>query len=485
MEKINDKILDLSAFQVDRMPQAGALALAKHMLDPQEPGAFPRAEPTQVAPKLLNFSTNISTDAGEWGALVLHPNIYNTIVKYEKDTTSKTLAEWEDHYFYTDNGSVTYLQTTAVDTNDNTIPPNIDPNVDVTYAIENSSGNQPPPKRNGCPYLDGSFTFNGTDGLAITISNPGGLFASVVSMAAYSLNVTTNVLTVLDSDSVAEDPNSMAFSLIPSAGTYDNLVLRIATGASSPISFNMRVVPTNVTFTTHGHWNVLDALDIIGSDSLSSQFVGSSSVSYTHMSCVVTNVTPELYKGGKVRIAQLPGGSQFPTEPQQLFEFIDRLNNGYRTFKGGELRKGFSWNYVPEKVQDWFFEPVVQPGDWPVSSKPFLVAAWQAPATTEVTQATFDAKIRLGAEIQSPDPSLTLVTSPDDPEDAVRLYLQASARVSNVGENPDHLKRIGKHLATLARDPDFQRKTASLIRRGIRVGGKALVTALPALLGAL
>jgi len=233
-----------------------------------------------------------------------------------------------------------------------------------------------------------------------------------------------------------------------------------------------------LNYISDGHWSVTSMLDIIDSTAIKAQYAVSDYTSITAMSAVLTNVTPELSKGGTIALVQLPASSfdVLPRNPQQLYSFITRLT--HKNYSG-PLEHGASWNYVPEKIQDMFFKPSSNEPEYSVPQRPYLAIAWHAPGEgTNISATELTLRMDICYEYLTTDISSPLVMSLADPHRFYELYLAYANMQNNVGCNPDHLKRIKDAVVKIASNPYVREAALNMLK----FAGKEALSALPMLL---
>lgn len=226
------------------------------------------------------------------------------------------------------------------------------------------------------------------------------------------------------------------------------------------------------TFKHHSLWDLLGNVD--GAQTCKEQYEKAERYSITGFSALLSNTTASQYRSGSIVTAQLPGGSEHlvPSDPEKAYRFAASYNDP-KTYSG-QLSKGMHWFFTPEKVQDWFFRPTEDT----IGDRPFLVVAWSGVATNDLAN-KYGAKlkVRINIELLSTDISLIKFMPTADLARLMDVYVTLVAAHGNVGENPEHERRVKRIASQIMSNP----YTKSALRMALNAGTKLIPLALAAL----
>lgn len=190
-----------------------------------------------------------------------------------------------------------------------------------------------------------------------------------------------------------------------------------------------------------------------GASTSRSQYYNAEKISMTAFSMLMRNTTASQYKSGSVVSCQFPGGSEhlLPTDPTELYSYVASYNDP--KVYGGQLNHGVHWFFSPEKVQDWYFHDLEAN-----SELPYCVVAWSGVAVNDLANMlglTFE--MRTNIELLTTDISLMKFTPSSDLTRLMDLYITLVNAHNTIGENPDHLKKIGKIVKSIITNPHVKR----------------------------
>lgn len=458
----------------------GMIALDRHY-------TMPRPVSAPVYSNRYNFVKTISISSAEAAnpdlcevALITRPRV-DRVLSVGRSTTSKTLETGSQvvrtpktRYLST---SQNYsLRWIPVMTDGSDIIPTPD------YSLTNFVISQP----NDSSPLSGAFVLPiSTSGASPAtwylqiLNNEPNSIQLVVTLYAYSgqpgslsllssLAVTTSVISSGASSS-ANFATAVGFAAFWTTLTSaTNLVVGITQAAPatdeyelSNLSFEMYT--SACTFDSGFAWTHYSLWDLLPNNAESkSVFDKSDSYSVTGMNVIFTNNTPALSKGGVAYAARLPGGSE-----DKLGQTFDAIENTLRTikdnnFKSTELDKGLFWYYTPEKVTDYFFLPIDDPG-----RRPYAVCALTCPSGIS---GNFVLTIQgcVNIELMTYNPVCALTRSvPND-----QLFSAICASLSTLNgwsHNPDHFSHIKKAISSVMTEDNIKTVLKGLVSAGVKL----------------
>lgn len=202
---------------------------------------------------------------------------------------------------------------------------------------------------------------------------------------------------------------------------------------------------------------------------LRNQYYKADSISVTGASLWLENVTAQLYKGGSITAAQLPGGSEsnLPTTASQMESFIRRQKT--RVLDSNALAKGMFWTFIPEKVQDILFEPTGTEFD-PVRTqdqKPYLSAVLGLPQSDQASP-EFVIDLRIMLEYITQEIDAASVLAPTNVDNWLEKYYGELAKHKCITENPEHFKHFAQVAKKVVTSPMMQEAGKTLLRYGIK-----------------
>lgn len=194
----------------------------------------------------------------------------------------------------------------------------------------------------------------------------------------------------------------------------------------------------------------------------------------TAASLLVTFMGSSLENGGNCAVALFPSGSTIPTKYDDIFSTISsRTRDKYV----GQLKGGSHCSYLCDEIQQYFFKTM----DVTSISAPRIVSVARSQ-----TQDKLSIKIQLKTcwEFISQDVLRTFSISPGHADLFTRMIAvlskySASTQNGLSGENGKHWEKIKSIASKAASDPALREEAEKVLRTGT----KAVMSALPALLG--
>lgn len=213
--------------------------------------------------------------------------------------------------------------------------------------------------------------------------------------------------------------------------------------------------------------SLFEVLDDNGT--LYNQFRKADSFSVTGVTAWLENVTAKLYRGGSLAAAQLAGGSEanLPTTMTQLESFIRKQTQ--RVLQSNDLSTGLFWTYIPEKVQDIFFEPTK--GEYGpvrnVSQKPYLAGVLNLPLSSQASP-EFVLDMRMMIEYITQEIDAPRVLAPNNCNNWLEKYFGELSKHNCVTENPEHWKHIKSVAKSVINSPLLRQAARDLTLYGIK-----------------
>jgi hypothetical protein len=191
----------------------------------------------------------------------------------------------------------------------------------------------------------------------------------------------------------------------------------------------------------------------------------------TGMNFLLQNTSAELYKGGNLFAARLPGNTfdELPTDFDDLVALI--TSQVHHTLENNHLSTGLSWAYTPEKIQDWLFQEKASkdPYNGNPLNLPYLVILLDASNIgPDTTKSVFVLSGKVMVEYLTTDVSNWFAMSPSSLNmfSALASELSAMNTLSANETHVAHLKRMAKAVAT---SPQVREAVMSLVQAGIKI----------------
>jgi hypothetical protein len=452
---------------------------------------LPRPIPTWVQPHTFPAVFTMLTQPGDYGALIIRPDMVFSVEQFVNQTASGNVAAFQfgigGPTGFVSNANrqclgVPFLLDaapvggTGIATAATVIVPNF-PGYDRWGPTGQRYLGQ-------LGYHPGTYSIPGVS--SFVVYNPDSATMTItIGISSYSpaTNTVTDINTM--SGSIAgHSQGSLTFATAPTAS---DLVFWFEITNSSvlghvPSGMSISAADGVLTYVSDGNWQVSSLPDLIGNQTILNQFLSASSYSITAASAILHNTTPKVSKGGSIAIAQLPGGDigQLPRNALQIYQFLNGLEG--RIYRGGELSEGASWNYVPEKWRDWEFKPI--PNDQApiaaqyIEDRPYMCCAWRAPAASDIISPTeLTVVINMCVEYQTTGIEAPLFHPGPDLHGLAQVYLALAACELNVGCNPDHLERIKNTVKRIATNPTFQKIAKEVLKSAGQVAMRAVAQA--------
>ena len=180
----------------------------------------------------------------------------------------------------------------------------------------------------------------------------------------------------------------------------------------------------------------------------------------------MTNVTPDLTKGGSFAMAHVGGdtSAQLQGSPDKLYRQIASLP--YSISDATDAKKGSYYAWAPEKPQDLLLNQPVQvdPYSGNPMNKPFSVAVYTAPPDSPQK---YELTWKMMVEYMSNDINNYYVASLCSPT-MHDMVLSELAKGPVMECNPSHLSAVAKRVREIISDP--------LVRNVAKVAGEAAFT---------
>jgi hypothetical protein len=466
---------------------AQATDFVETLLNADRAFVLPRLIPDWVQPHEFPMTFTIMTQPGDYGALIVRPDMILTTEQFVTESSSGTSSgfSWQANGFQS--GTNRESLGFAIPITGQALPFSTAPwayAASSGYDRFNNSGDR---VLGQIAYYTGNWTV--PTGFNLTVYNPDSATMSItVGISSYDIP-TGNVTDLVTNNANIAGHNQLNILLSPAGGAtlITNMVLWFQITNSPvighvPSGLNIaNSPPPALALSATGSWAMSDYIHFYNNSAITSQWDIASSYSVTAMSAVVTNVTPELSKGGSINVAQLPGGQlgMLPRTAQQVYNFLGGLQG--RVYIGGELGLGGSWNYVPEKIQDWFFKPVpsgvVDPLAFQyIEDRPVAVFAWSTPPASgsAITPTVLQVTLKICVEYKTVDISAPLIFGCSDLEGLMQIYLALCSSEINVGCNPDHIKRVKDMVRRIVNNPKFREASKQVLKHAATMAMSSL-----------
>ena len=200
------------------------------------------------------------------------------------------------------------------------------------------------------------------------------------------------------------------------------------------------------------------------------QYMKSSRHNVTGNIVTLTNTTAELYKGGNIFAARLPGNSynDLGASTDDIIKVVSSQVD--HVLESSDLARGMSYSFTPEKIQDWLFErhQSSDPFQGNPENLPYCAVAIDASGVNASAVPTFMLTGVISVEYLTVDPSNWKVSSPSNSVifDAILNALATENCVSCNPDHIDHLKRVVKKVMTT---DNLKYAVKTLISTGVKV----------------
>jgi hypothetical protein len=467
----------------------------ENLITAEHPTVLPRLIPSEVAPKNHTAELDVTIPANSYGSIIVSPNYVGMVELWvPKDITGGQISPADAH--------VTSSQHTNMSTT-NFIVPEIPLRVvdEAGHTIQTASSpfagyrtltTEGKFVDSRVTYYPGTFTFNvgGDSWAGFSVYNPDQAAMTNCIMDICSYDPAGNAIMVVMTQTLASIGGHTSLNFnnfqLPGGGDpapsqiVDNLVIRFSITNKStigdlPVGLGFGYVQSaddTITYSGGGTWNTYGLFNLLTNQStaLVNQITDSSAISYTAMSCLVQNVSAELTAAGSIVACQMPGGSygRLPGNPVQLYSFVATQIRGQRYH--GKLKDGCYWSYVPDKLEDLFFDfeqVEAYEARNNIKSRPYLVVAFKGGEAPQQMKFVFN----MLTELMTNDISVTSMIGPVDIKSLIATYLYFAQRQNRICCNPDHVTHIFKLVKDIVNNPQFRKTALKLLKTA---GGAAL-----------
>lgn len=461
---------------------------------------MPRPIPTPagVIFQHAELSKKIDVNINPYNALIARPNVYNTLEIFETQAVSTsgsfqitsgqtdglisndTLYFWLSPDFVLADGTVLY----------STVSQAVVAGVDAV-ALERLPASGLYPQSGTFQDISGGVRSWSGDWTAIspalsfkTTQNVGG--AINISVTPYYLvggtwvSTASSVASLLNANNVTDVP----VALPGETGATETALLVELTAPSFDVLRSLSFVAQ-----TRGTWTKSEGdivvtktyslFDLIGYDkhgvsALEQQYRTANRHCVTGFSCCVTNTTADIYKGGSIAAAQLPGDSliDLPDRPEQIKSFLASRNDG--KVYTGMLKRGAHYSYIPEKVQDLFFVREGSDDDLENFHLPFGVMAWEAAPIDGNNTLSILITIKMNVELITTDLSVSKFQPSQDLAQVHEIVTMLMQGHNPMSENPDHMAKVKKIAKNVVTHPMFKKVVGDLARAGMKAAPSLL-----------
>lgn len=275
----------------------------------------------------------------------------------------------------------------------------------------------------------------------------------------------------------AAAPNTHKFALGIRLGSAAGALPSFGNGMQMGINFN----GAPWTFTGADAWEWFAFFDLMGlNDNTQTAALRAQRATASHervpiVSCTAKNGTPNIALGGLLTSVQFPGLStegEIMRAPETSYSVMSGKKNhasGVRSFQ-----KGLHFHSVPEKFQDFQFQPLV--GD-PVikeylrNGKPKILTSIYYPDAAG-TVPTVELIIKIHYEFLTQDLSCPLLRCPGNALQQLETLVSMLQDSPQFFENPTHIERLKAFVKSALTSP-----TAKKLARDALVGGLELLFA--------
>lgn len=300
--------------------------------------------------------------------------------------------------------------------------------------------------------------------------NLGGAWSAGTSSASTLINANsiTNVPVTLAGELGATETALLAQLSAPSVEVMGSLSFTIQT-----FSVWTKSLGDSVVSKTYSLFDLI-GYDKHGVSALEQQYKTAARHCVTGFSCCVTNTTAEIYKGGSIAAAQLPGDSiqDLPERPEQIKSFLASRNDG--KVYTGMLKRGAHYSFIPEKVQDLFFVREGSDDDLENFHLPYGVFAWEAAPIDGNNTLSVLITVKINVELITTDLSVTKFAPSQDLAQVHEIIVMLMQSFNPMSENPDHLAKVKKIARGVVNHPMFRKTVTDLLKAGIKVAPSLL-----------
>jgi hypothetical protein len=469
--------------------------LTAHHLEPISTGASictPTLFPSKSAPIKKSIALTREADNNEFGAFMItaDPDMCYWEWLFVEDTAPQTIIDDTVRYYTWPNSSVSASlgMWFSLSNGHSWKPTAIGAlGYEACHSATTREAN-PQAISNALFYYPGTLTFfNATTFTCVLTSQQvavSGSFiigeytgAGVSPVLTGSYNLATGTSTVTIPISGTKDVVNPVFYLT-NAGAYDYIQLTA--------DFNF---PLNAT--VGDAWTIKpnSLFDLMGADAiiLQKQFEVAAQWKPVSTSIRFMQPTTLLRLGGSVSAAQLPGGSvhSIPSDPSSLYDFLGGRQD--LSYKAQSFRRGIHASLVPERLQNFEFRRKARESAatrFETFDFPFIVVAYQKIANDngDFTDFVLAGQLNIAYELKSTDLSLTLSEPLCIPWKVYQYIIARMMTLPNIGENPDHIKRIRGIIKQIINDPTVRKHARNAAKTGISWLGKAALASAPILL---
>lgn len=449
--------------------------------DPSTTWAIPRMFPTDVCP--INYDRTVNLDSPNGVVIECTPDLFETLkissrpngavtpinlrgaIDYSLVALARNDVRWYPEYtFYDASGNVVLVPSFLVD----------DPLAIALVTQEATGGIStvtalPRQKR----IYAAQITAYDTTSLTVQ-------FVGFPTSLTQTFEVLDLNLSVLYTDS--------AVTASPSSGVQYNNALAIAgsgpfftcgfsfqTPASSPITMSsISALINNTTMVIDTvHTGVYGPSPDVSGALYQSVVDSSDKYSFPLLSLLCTFTGSDLLNGGNIAIGVVPSKYNLSLIPAVAYAQICALG-GHRY--SGAMKNGVHGFYIPDDITRVSFFPI----GTPIEGRRLCVAILpqQIGGGGPSSAATFRISLRSHIEFINASQSLAHLTCGCGYEEIVESMFSCLQVQEQVGENPDHLKRIAKAAMTVAKDP----RTKQLAATALKWIGRGALASVPLLL---
>lgn len=448
--------------------------------DPSSTWALPRCFPTDVCP--INYCRTINIDSGFGVVLDCTPDLNETLKISTKPASAAPifLTGGIDNTvnFYARNGLTLYPDLIFRDVSGGVVDiPSFlvdDPTAVSLINIEGTGSELSTTFVTGKKRIYGAaINIYGNTNFVLQFS--GAAFTSVTQ----TLNVYDTDLNVIDTDAQSTPA--------PVSGTsYSNIIGIASTGAFFSFFLTFAVNPaappavSSVSVGIASSQYVLSTISTqvygpspdIASSLYNSVVSTSSKFSFPLLSVLCTFVGSDLLNGGNIAIGVVPWGYNLSLIPEVAYAQICALGGKHYS---GPMKDGVHGFYIPDDVTRIAFYPM----DQPIQGRRLCIAILpQSIPSGPSSSATMRVELRSHIEFINPSQTLAHMTCRHGCQEVLDSMFAVLEDENQVGENPDHLKRIAAAAKRVAKDP----RTREIAAQALKWIGRGAVAAAPLLL---
>lgn len=448
--------------------------------DPDDTWVQPRAFPTECCP--TNYVRSIQVDSDSGVILDATPDLDQTLKIHTKpkNSTPRNMSAGLDlnSYFVARNGVRIYPEFLWRDAGGLATPvPSFmvdDPNGIVFRPKDVGTSNYDIIPIVGKRLVYAASAIGGWGNTNASISFVGGA-VTTLNQRIRTLDANLNVV---DQDSLDTSPPVSGISygnavgIAAAAPFFDfSIAITVPANVITITALSAGITNTNIDIATISTTTYGPSPDIAGS---LYQAVKSSSSKYSFplLSLLATYVGSDLLNGGNIAIGVVPHDYPLSLIPQIAYDQICSLG-GHRY--SGPMKNGAHGFYIPDDITRVAFLPI----GTPVEGRRLVVAILpQVVAVGQSSAVTFRIELRSHIEWINPSQTLAHLTARCSSQDLLEAMFCALENGDQVGENPDHLKRMASLVKRVAQDP----KTRQYASQALSWLGKGAAVAAPLLL---